>query len=446
MVVLTARQRRAARFGAGLLFVSLVVLVPTNLGVALKVAGLIGGFGTIITVFVERPGEPAKTVDELRASLRAQIREEWLSEADQRGLLTIPLLPVTLEFSAGPGGHGGGSSTRSNLLPGDDVAWEPAHYRAFAAGLVRDGLVRRAVVTGTAGGGKSTFGLLLTLGLLDVDRAPGGGHPAADGAGEPGWIPLLLSASSWDTNEDFAVWFDRQLRTTYPSTAALRPARDGTPGLSDLPASGVFTLVRPTVEQVRGYLGVIAGRRQGRPADWQPVLRELHDVTTGAPLRLISYLDLLHRHEILRHGGGSCWLHGVRWCSLTSLVAYDVGVNLKGWAEAAGVGCTTARRWYCHGTLPVPARKVGGLILVGDPERQPTSGVAVVYARVSSVDQEPDLDRQVARVTTWAGENGIAVGRVVTEILTSLCARLDGRRAAANRAARGVAVIVEGRL
>ena len=157
--------------------------------------------------------------------------------------------------------------------------------------------------------------------------------------------------------------------------------------------------------------------------------------------------------------------------------------------------------------LPVPARKVGGLILVGEPGTVPERGITAVYARVSSADLKSDLDRQVARVTAWAAGEGLAVGRVVTEvgsalngkrrkflallrddsvttivvehrdrfarfggeyveaalsaqgrrllvvdpaevdddlvrdvteILTSLCARLYGRRAAANRAKRAV--------
>jgi predicted site-specific integrase-resolvase len=186
-------------------------------------------------------------------------------------------------------------------------------------------------------------------------------------------------------------------------------------------------------------------------------------------------------------------------------------MNLKEWAAAAGVSYTTARRWFEAGKLPVPAEKVGGLILVGEPGLLPSpAGTAVVYARVSSADQKPDLDRQVARVTAWATGQGIAVDRVVTEvgsalnghrrkflallhdpsvtviavehrdrfarfgaeyveaaltaqgrslmvadpsevdgdlvrdvteILTSLCARLYGRRAAANRAQRAVAAL-----
>jgi predicted site-specific integrase-resolvase len=61
-----------------------------------------------------------------------------------------------------------------------------------------------------------------------------------------------------------------------------------------------------------------------------------------------------------------------------------------------------------------------------------TQGQVVVYARVSSADQRADLDRQVARVTAWA------------TILTSLCARLYGRGAAASRASRAVAAATAG--
>jgi len=184
-------------------------------------------------------------------------------------------------------------------------------------------------------------------------------------------------------------------------------------------------------------------------------------------------------------------------------------VNLKEWAAEQGVAYVTARRWYAAGTLPVPAYRVGGLILIGAPVTgSKDTGATVVYARVSSVDQRSDLDRQVARVTQWATGQHLSVDRVVTEvgsalnghrrkflallgdkgvstvvvehrdrfarfgaeyveaamsasgrrllvvdpgevdddlvrdvteILTSLCARLYGRRVAANRAARAVA-------
>ena len=61
----------------------------------------------------------------------------------------------------------------------------------------------------------------------------------------------------------------------------------------------------------------------------------------------------------------------------------------------------TAYRWFQDGKLPVPAKKIGGLILVDVPEPDKTPKRTVVYARVSSVDQKPDLHRQLARVTEW---------------------------------------------
>ena len=156
---------------------------------------------------------------------------------------------------------------------------------------------------------------------------------------------------------------------------------------------------------------------------------------------------------------------------------------------------------------------MGKLILVGSldqPHRQ--SDIVAIYARVSSSDQRGDLERQVARVTTWATSNGYTISRVVTEVgsgmngkrrkflallsdpsvttivvehrdrfarfgaeyvaatlsasgrqllvvdnaevdndlirdmtevLTSFCARLYGKRAAAHRAAKALAVVTE---
>ncbi|MEU8421713.1 IS607 family transposase [Micromonospora sp. NPDC048835] len=189
-------------------------------------------------------------------------------------------------------------------------------------------------------------------------------------------------------------------------------------------------------------------------------------------------------------------------------------MNLKEWAAATGISYATACRRYESGTLPIHTYRIGRLIMVGDPVTATAAeaGQTVVYARVSSADQEADLDRQVARVTVWATGQKLGVDRVVTEvgsalnghckkflallrdptvstigvehrdrfasfgaeyveaalaaqgrrllvvdpaevdddlvrgvteILTSLCARLYGRRAAANRARRAVEAVTE---
>jgi putative resolvase len=90
-------------------------------------------------------------------------------------------------------------------------------------------------------------------------------------------------------------------------------------------------------------------------------------------------------------------------------------MNLSEWASWMGVSKYTAYRWFREGRLPVPARRVGRLILVETP-RPAADGRCVVYARVSSHDQRADLDRQVARVTGWATGQGIRVDEVVTEV------------------------------
>ena len=101
-------------------------------------------------------------------------------------------------------------------------------------------------------------------------------------------------------------------------------------------------------------------------------------------------------------------------------------MNLKEWAASTGIAYITARRQYAAGTLPVPTYRIGRLIMVGEPLTGVSAdvGQVVVYARVSSVDRKPDLDRQVARVTVWATSQRLAVNRVVTEVGSTL----DGHR------------------
>ena len=71
--------------------------------------------------------------------------------------------------------------------------------------------------------------------------------------------------------------------------------------------------------------------------------------------------------------------------------------------------------------MPVPARKVGQLILVGGlASEDPKHGSSLGYARVSSSDQKQDLDRQVARVLAIASEHGYSVDRVLPEAGSAL--------------------------
>lgn len=91
-------------------------------------------------------------------------------------------------------------------------------------------------------------------------------------------------------------------------------------------------------------------------------------------------------------------------------------MNLSDWAERVGVSKFTAYRWFREGTLPIPARRVGRLILVDVATEAAPIARTVLYARVSCHDQRTDLDRQVARLTEWATSSGYPVDEVVTEV------------------------------
>ncbi|MFE2709607.1 IS607 family transposase [Streptomyces mirabilis] len=107
-------------------------------------------------------------------------------------------------------------------------------------------------------------------------------------------------------------------------------------------------------------------------------------------------------------------------------------MNLPEWARAQGIAPRTAYRWFREGTLPVPAERVGPrTILVNiDANTSPsvTGGVGL-YARVSSHDQKPDLERQTARLAEWAAKAGHTVVRIESEIASGM----NGGRTKARR-------------
>ena len=160
---------------------------------------------------------------------------------------------------------------------------------------------------------------------------------------------------------------------------------------------------------------------------------------------------------------------------------------MREWALGQRVHPKTAYRWFREGTLPVPARRAGRLILV-DPDPTLTvvgrvvagatgRGLAVgqVVSEVGSgmnghrrrltkllsdpavavivVEHRDRLTRfgfeQLQASMAACGRSIVVleskettsdVVRDVTEVLTSLCVRLYGQRSAARRAAKAVAV------
>jgi len=76
-------------------------------------------------------------------------------------------------------------------------------------------------------------------------------------------------------------------------------------------------------------------------------------------------------------------------------------MNLSEWANLQAIHPQSAYRWFREGTLSVPARQKGRLILVGDLEMLPSQlGSTVIYARVSSSDQRADRVHERVRALT----------------------------------------------
>lgn len=90
--------------------------------------------------------------------------------------------------------------------------------------------------------------------------------------------------------------------------------------------------------------------------------------------------------------------------------------------------------------MPYPTRKLGTRTIVVDvPDDVGEVGVGL-YARVSSSDQKADLERQVARLSSWAAGEGLRVVRVESEVGSPM----DGGRRKVRRllADRDVSVVV----
>lgn len=120
-------------------------------------------------------------------------------------------------------------------------------------------------------------------------------------------------------------------------------------------------------------------------------------------------------------------------------------MNLTEWARQQGIHPQTAYRWFREGTLPVPAVRINSRSVLVSPDAPTQAPPAYgLYARVSSHDQRDDLDRQVARLTSWAADAGGLVVRVEAEVGSAV----DGSRTKVRRMladAAVTAVVVEHR-
>ena len=121
-------------------------------------------------------------------------------------------------------------------------------------------------------------------------------------------------------------------------------------------------------------------------------------------------------------------------------------MKISDWARQQHIHPRTAQRWFEAGNLPVPARRLpSGTILVEEPTPQDGRvGTIVVehrdrLARLGSEYIEAALlgaGRRLLVVDPTEVEDDLV--RDMTYVLTSLCARLYGRRSARTRAQRAL--------
>jgi putative resolvase len=99
-------------------------------------------------------------------------------------------------------------------------------------------------------------------------------------------------------------------------------------------------------------------------------------------------------------------------------------------------------RHFTERTVPAVAEKcqtVARAHCLGQPgwPRGAVVGGVGLYARVSSIYQRDDLDRQVARMSQWAAQSGSVVVRVEAELGSGMNGALRKVQRAAGQSARG---------
>lgn len=95
-------------------------------------------------------------------------------------------------------------------------------------------------------------------------------------------------------------------------------------------------------------------------------------------------------------------------------------MKLSQYAKQVGVSYKTAYRWYRAGSLDAYQTETGIIIVRDKHDVPPVTGRIALYARVSSIGQKEDLERQVQRLKDYAAAKGYQVAKEVTEIASGL--------------------------
>ena len=95
-------------------------------------------------------------------------------------------------------------------------------------------------------------------------------------------------------------------------------------------------------------------------------------------------------------------------------------VKLSVWAKQQGISFKTAQRWYYSGKFPAETEKTPTGRIMVRLENLSVTGRTVLYVRVSSNDQKPDMERQAERLKTLAASRGWTSVDLVSEVGSGL--------------------------
>jgi predicted site-specific integrase-resolvase len=94
-------------------------------------------------------------------------------------------------------------------------------------------------------------------------------------------------------------------------------------------------------------------------------------------------------------------------------------MRLSAYAKKMGVSYKTAFRWWKAGKLDAYQLDTG-TIIVREPEQRQEAPAVALYARVSSADQQEDLERQMQRLKNYAASKGYQVKKVISDLASGL--------------------------
>ena len=95
-------------------------------------------------------------------------------------------------------------------------------------------------------------------------------------------------------------------------------------------------------------------------------------------------------------------------------------MKLANWAKQIGITYHAAWRMYKAGKIPYKTEQLPTGTIIVYPNQRRNSEHTVLYARVSSRDQQLDLERQLNRLRDFAAANNYHISKEVQEIGSGL--------------------------